>query len=145
MQCNCISYINAHSGQYALWQPYSLWFSGRAALFSLCCHAEKLLCNHWTASVLQNTWHMPDRIRMHFMQACCYQLAVYHILLPSKPSGSHLIRWSTEICWLAREEKWWFVLTATQSEVSACDQISGNCVMNHILRHLGGCCLGLWK
>lgn len=36
-------------------------------------------------------------------------------------------------------------MTATQSEVSACDQISGDCVINHIHRLLTGCCPGLWK
>lgn len=46
---------------------------------------KKVLCNH-----VNSQW-------MYFMQACCFQLAVYHILLPSKPSGSHLIRWSTLI------------------------------------------------
>ena len=39
-----------------------------------------------------------ERIIMYYMHAYSYQVAVYHTLLASKASGSHLIRRSNEIC-----------------------------------------------
>lgn len=51
-----------------------------------------------------------------------------------RESPDQVVNWNMLI---STGKKWWFVMTAAQSEVSACGRISGDCVMNHIRRHLG--------
>lgn len=62
-----------------------------------------------------------------------------------KPSGSHLIRRSSEICWLALEKNDDLSRQQHSLRYWHAPRISEGGVMNHIHRHLAPCCPGSWK
>lgn len=150
MQHNCISYISAHRGHMLYESPIHAYLVGRLHYFPPCCHAQRVYCKHVSRQRSQKgIWHMPGSIRTYVMQARCYQLAVYRIMLPSKPSREppdQVVNWNMLISTEGKKKKKrWFVMTATQFEISAYDWINGDWVVNYILCHLGGCCPGFRK